>query len=146
MKHLYAAAFIAILPTLSQADVTVTDPWARATIIANRPGAAYLSLTSDTGDRLLSVSSPVAGRVMIHAVEAGENGVSRMVHLDALDLPAGETVTLAPGNVHLMLMQLEQKLEEGTNLSLSLTFETAGELTAEVPVLGIAATGPEGAE
>jgi hypothetical protein len=146
MKHFLAAAFIVALPTLSQADVAVTDPWARATIVANRPGASYLSLTSDTGDRLLSVSSPVAGRVMIHAIEAGENGVSRMVHLDALDLPAGETVTLSPGNMHLMMMQLTQKLEDGARFPLTLTFQTAGEITVEMPVLGIAATGPEGAE
>ncbi|WP_027255774.1 copper chaperone PCu(A)C [Leisingera aquimarina] len=146
MKHFLGAAFIATLPTLSIAEVKVSAPWARATIIAGRPGAGYLSLTSETGDRLLSVSSPVAGEVMLHAVESGENGVSRMVHLDALDLPEGETVTLAPGDMHLMLMQLTQKLEEGTNFPLTLTFETAGEITVEVPVLGIAATGPEGTE
>ena len=146
MKHFLGAAFIAALPTLSIAEVTVTSPWARATIIANRPGAGYLSLTSDTGDRLLSVSSPVAGMVMIHAVETDGNGVSRMVHLDALDLPEGETVTLAPGDMHLMLMQLTQKLDEGMSFPLTLTFETAGEIMVEVPVLGIAATGPEDAE
>ena len=146
MKHFLGAAFIAALQTLSIAEVTVTSPWARATIIANRPGAGYLSLTSDTGDRLLSVSSPVAGMVMIHAVETDGNGVSRMVHLDALDLPEGETVTLAPGDMHLMLMQLTQKLEEGTSFPLTLTFETAGEIAVEVRVLGIVATGPESAE
>ena len=146
MKLFLGAAFIATLPTLSIAELKVSDPWARATIIDGRPGAGYLSLTSETGDRLLSVSSPVAGEVMLHAVESGENGVYRMVHLDALDLPEGETVTLAPGDMHLMLMQLTQRLKEGTSFPLTLTFETAGEITVEVPVLGIAATGPEGME
>lgn len=146
MKQFVVAAFLAAVPTLALADVSVTDPWARASIVANRPGAAYLNLTSDTSDRLLAVSSPAAGRVMIHAVEAGENGVSRMVHLKVLDLPAGETVTLSPGGMHLMLMQLEQKLEEGATLPLTLTFETAGVITVEAPILGIAATGPEGGE
>ena len=146
MKHFLGAAFNAALPALSIAEVTVTSPWARATIIAGRPGAGYLSLTSDTGDRLVSVSSPIAGHVMLHSVESGESGVSRMVHLDTLDLPAGETVTLAPGDMHLMLMQLTQKLEEGTSFPLTLTFETASEITVEVPVLGVTATGSEGVE
>jgi len=146
MKQFIVAAFVATVPTLSLADVTVTAPWARASIVANRPGAAYLSLTSDTGDRLLAVSSPVAERVTIHAVEAGENGVAHMVLVEALDLPAGETVTFSPGTMHLMLMQLEQKLVEGTMLPLTLTFETAEVITVETPILGIAATGPEEGE
>lgn len=144
MNQFIVAAFLATVPTFSLADVSVTAPWARATIVANRPGAAYLSLSSDTGDRRRSVSSPVAEQVTIHAVEAGENGVARMVPVEAIDLPAGETVTLSPGTMHLMLMHLEQKLVEGATLPLTLTFETAEEITVEVPILGIAAAGPEG--
>ena len=48
--------------------------------------------------------------------------------------------------MHLMLMALNEKLEEGSTFPLTLTFEDAGEISVEVPVLGIAATGPEGAE
>ncbi|MFC4670763.1 copper chaperone PCu(A)C [Seohaeicola nanhaiensis] len=146
MKQKIFAVFLAALPVATLADVSITAPWARATIIAGRPGAGYLSLTSDADDRLLSVSSPIAGEVMLHAVETDGSGVSRMVHLDVLDLPADEAVTLAPGDMHLMLMQLTQRLEEGTSFPMTLTFETAGEITVDVPVLGIAATGPEGAE
>lgn len=146
MNHFLAAACIAALPAFALADVTVNSPWARATIIAGRPGAAYLSLTSGTGDRLVALNTPAAKTVMIHAVEADANGVSRMMHLDGLDLPPGEPVTLAPGGMHLMLMELPQQLEEGTHFPLTLTFETAGQITVQVPVLGIAATGPEGAE
>lgn len=144
MKLIHATILLAVAPTFAAADVVVTAPWARASILANRPGAAYLSLTSDTGDRLLSVSSPVADQVMIHAIETRENGVARMVPVEALDLPAGEPVILGPGTMHLMLMQLEQKLVEGATLPLTLTFETAGEITVEAPILGIAAAGPEG--
>lgn len=144
MRLIHATILLAVAPAFAAADVVVTAPWARASILANRPGAAYLSLTTDTGDRLLSVSSPVADQVMIHAVETRENGVARMVPLEALDLPAGETVVLGPGTMHLMLMQLEQKLVEDATLPLTLTFEIAGEITVEAPVLGIAAAGPEG--
>ena len=146
MKYPLAAALLFACPAIALAEVTVSEPWARASILASRPGAAYLSLTSDTGDRLLSVTTPVAGRVMIHAAETDANGVSRMVHLEALDLPADQIVALTSGGMHLMLMSLEGKLEEGTRFPLTLTFETAGEITVEVPVLGVAATGPEGGQ
>lgn len=146
MRTFFIAAAAAVLPTLVSADVVVSDPWARASILVNRPGAAYLTLESDTGDRLIAVESPVAGHVMLHGTETDANGVSRMAHIEALDLPRGEPVTLAPGGMHLMLMALNEKLEEGSTFPLTLTFEDAGEISVEVPVLGIAATGPERAE
>lgn len=146
MKIILAAFLLAVAPTLAAADVIVTSPWARASILVDRPGAAYLTLESDTGDRLIAVETPAAGRVMLHGSETDANGLSRMVHIEELDLPPGEPVTLAPGGMHLMLMGLAAELDEGATFPLILRFETAGERIVEVPVLGIAATGPEGAE
>lgn len=65
-----------------------------------------------------------------------------MVHLDALDLPAGQTVRFAPGGMHLMLTGLTGKLLEGARFPPILAFERAGEITVEVPVFGVAASGP----
>lgn len=143
MKHFLVAACLAALPTTALAEVTVAEPWARASILASRPGAAYLTLESDRGDRLLSATTPVADHVMIHASETDANGVTRMIHLDALDVPAGQQVRFAPGGMHLMLMGLTDKLEEGGRIPLTLTFEHAGDITVEVPILGVASTGPE---
>jgi copper(I)-binding protein len=144
MKPLAVATLAAILPGLAAAEVTVTDPWARATILANRPGAAYLTRESDTNDRLMAIETPAAGHVMIHRIETDGSGVSRMVHLETLDLPPGKPVALAPGGMHLMLMDLAEKLEEGGTFPLTLRFEEAGEMTVEIPILGVAAVGPDG--
>jgi len=144
MKLFLAVACLAAFPAAALAEVTVTDPWARASILVSRPGAAYLTLRSDADDRLLSATTPVADHVMIHASETGADAVTRMIHLDVLDLPAGQTVRFAPGGMHLMLMDLADKLAEGERFPLTLTFERAGAITVEVPVLDVAATGPEG--
>ncbi|PWE29860.1 hypothetical protein DDZ14_16665 [Maritimibacter sp. 55A14] len=146
MKTIAIAFLAAALPGLAAADVIVTAPWARASILVSRPGAAYLTLTSDTGDRLIAVKTPAADRAMLHGTETDADGVSRMAHIEALDLSPGETVTLAPGGMHLMLMGLAAKLEEGASFPLILRFESAGEVAVDVPVLGVAATGPEGEE
>ena len=127
MKLFLAAVCTAMFSAAALAEVVVSDPWARASILASRPGAAYLTLRSDADDRLLSATTPVA----------------RMIHLDALDLPAGRMVRFAPGGMHLMLMGLAGKLDEGASFPLTLTFERAGAITVGVPVLGVAATGPE---
>jgi len=130
----------------AMADVTVSDPWARASILASRPGAAYLTLESDIADRLMALETPAAGHVMLHGSETDKTGVSRMHHIETLDLAPGTPITFAPGGMHVMLMDLVEKLEEGRTFPLTLSFETAGEITVEVPVLSITATGPEGAE
>ena len=128
-------------PTLAEESVRVSDAWARASVLASRPVASYLTIESAVEDRLLGVTTPVAGHVMIHAVEK-DGDVSRMKHIETLELPTGERITLAPGGMHLMLMGLQDKLSEGTTFPMTLSFENAGEITVEVSVLGIAAEGP----
>jgi copper(I)-binding protein len=129
-------------PALAQETVRVFDAWARASVLASRPGAAYVTIESTSDDTLIGASTPVAKRVMIHAVEK-DGDVSRMKHVEALELPAGQQVTLAPGGMHLMLMGLQDKLSEGTAFPMTLSFEIAGEITVDVSVLGIAAEGPQ---
>ena len=128
-------------PTLAEESVRVSDAWARASVLASRPVASYLTIESAVEDRLLGVATPVAGHVMIHAVEK-DGDVSRMKHIETLELPTGERITLAPGGMHLMLMGLQDKLSEGTTFPMTLSFENAGEIKIEVSVLGIAAEGP----
>tara|TARA_R110000751_G_scaffold43895_8_gene100911 strand:- start:2318 stop:2761 length:444 start_codon:yes stop_codon:yes gene_type:complete len=145
MKLLISMALAAALPFAAHSEVAVTEAWARASILASRPGAAYLNLKSDVDDRLIGVRAPVADEVTLHATETDTAGVGRMVQIEALDLPAEESVTLTPGRMHLMLMGLSEKLAEGSTFPLTLHFKIAGEIAVDVPVLGVAATGPEGA-
>jgi copper(I)-binding protein len=85
----------------------------------------YLTLTASRDDRLVAVSSPVAGDGQIHEMKVA-NGMMSMAELpDGLPLPAGEAVALQPGGNHIMLMALKQPLAEGEMVSLTLTFEHA---------------------
>jgi copper(I)-binding protein len=58
-----------------------------------------------------------------------------MREIEALDLPAGETVSLQPGGHHLMLLELADDLVPGETFELTLEFATTGELTVTVEVL-----------
>jgi copper(I)-binding protein len=57
-----------------------------------------------------------------------------MRQVDAIELPAGTTVMLAPGGLHIMFVDLVQPLAEGTDVDVTLRFEKAGETTMSVPV------------
>lgn len=57
-----------------------------------------------------------------------------MREIEALDIPAGETVSLVPGGYHLMLLELADDLVPGETFELTLRFATAGEVTVDVEV------------
>ncbi len=121
--------------------VAVSGAWARATAPMQDEGAVYLSLTSEAGDRLVSVSTPDASGAMLHRTTSG-NGMSGMADMDDLDLPAGRTVRLEPRGMHVMLMGLKHPLVAGGVLDMALVFAKAGTVRVRVPVVPIGASGP----
>ena len=49
-------------------------------------------------------------------------------------MPAGGSVTLQPGGLHVMLIDMQKELAPGDKISLTLTFEKAGPMTVEAEV------------
>jgi hypothetical protein len=133
--------------------VEVSGQWARTSPMNAADGAAYMTITSEFGDTLVSaqVSSEIARAVQIHETKPVEDvtdgtGMTEdsamggdtemeMVQIESIEIPEGGEVTLEPGGLHLMLIGLEAPLEVGSEFELTLTFATAGKLTLDVPVL-----------
>lgn len=109
-------------------DIVISDAWVRATSSAAPVAGGYITVRNDgdSPDRLLSVRTPAAREVQLHEVRH-EGGIARMRMLDQpLAIPANGTVTLAPGGMHLMLIQPARPLEEGAAVPATLQFERAG--------------------
>jgi periplasmic copper chaperone A len=137
-----AACLVVASPALAQTgQLEVSDAWARATPAKAENGVAYLTITTPTPDRLVSVSSPVAKKAELHTMEMA-GMVMKMRPLAGLDIPAGQSVTLKPGGEHIMLMGLNGPLREGQSFPLTLTFEKAGAREVTVPVEKAGAAGP----
>lgn len=121
--------------------INISAPFTRATLPNAPVGGGYLTIENigSEDDRLVSATTPIAGQAQIHDM-AMEGDVMKMRQLtDGLVIPAGETITLAPGGLHIMLTDLKGKLVEGDTLTLTLTFEKAGTVDVLLPVLGFAA-------
>ena len=89
-------------------------------------GAAYLVIQGgQQADRLVGASSDRAAMVHLHTVEE-QDGVAKMRGIDAVEVPAGQRVTLAPKSTHLMLMGLDGPLVAGQSFVVKLKFATAG--------------------
>ena len=102
----------------------------RATVAGMPSSAAYLKIHNNgvSDDRLIAAKAAIAQRAEIHSMEL-DNGVMRMRAVDdGLVIAAGESVTLAPGGLHIMLMGLTTDLAPDTEHEIILVFEKAGDV------------------
>ncbi len=104
------------------AQTTVTDGWVRGMVAPQRATGAFLKITSPQGGKLVAVSTPVARTAEVHEMVMQDN-VMAMRAIESLELPAGKTVELKPGGHHLMLMGIEQPLQPGATVPVTLTVE-----------------------
>lgn len=95
------------------AGITIADGVYRAPLTTNGVGVAYFSITSSEADRITSVSSPVAGRVEMHA-SIVKDGMASMERLDSVELPAGQTVEFEPGGMHVMVFEPQPIVPDAT--------------------------------
>ncbi|MEL7543648.1 MAG: copper chaperone PCu(A)C [Pseudomonadota bacterium] len=126
-------------------DLVIEQPWSRATPKAAKVGAGYLTITNNGAgaDRLLAVSSPIAGVTEIHTMTVTD-GIMKMRKLqDGIEIPAGESITLAPGGDHVMFMQLKTPIRKDDKIAATLTFEKAGTVNVTFGAVKIGST-PKG--
>lgn len=117
--------------------ILVEDAFARASSPTAKAGAAFMLLTNttDSDDRLLGAASDAAMRVELHTHVADDGGVMRMRPLEGgVALPAKGSHALARGGDHLMFMGLTRPFLDGDTITVTLTFEIAGEIEVEIPV------------
>lgn len=134
-RFLFAASLSTLLvgAAAAQSAPRVEDPWARPTVAGQAAGGGFLKITSATADRLIAASAPVSKTVELHTMQM-EGDVMRMRQVPAIDLPAGQTVELKPGGLHVMFIGLNQPLQEGASFPLTLRFEKAGEVKVDMKV------------
>jgi copper(I)-binding protein len=124
------------------AQVSVEQPWTRATPPGAKVGAGFMQLrNAGAADRVVGASSPVAGRVEMH-VTLREGEVMKMREVKSFEVPAGGSFELKPGGAHLMLLDLKRPLKKGEKVPLTLKLEKGGELKLELGVEEMGARHP----
>jgi hypothetical protein len=126
----------------AKAAPVVHGAWVRLSAVPGRPAAAYFNVHgSPVDDRLLEITSPLAGRIEMHSMsDAG--GVMRMERMTETALARGAHVHFAPGGNHLMLFDVATTVKPGTAMMLTLRFAKAGAITVNARVLGAADAPP----
>jgi copper(I)-binding protein len=132
----YAALLSLLVAGGAMAQVTVTEPWVRATVPAAKASGAFMQLKSARDARLLEVRSDVAASVEIHQMVM-DGQTMKMRPVQGVDLPAGKTVSLVSGGYHVMLMGLKQQMKAGETVPLTLVVQTRGGSQESIAVKAI---------
>jgi periplasmic copper chaperone A len=132
-----ASAALALLcapGAASEAEaVIVKEAWVRATAPGQKAAAAYMELTSVRAAALVAAESPAAGRAELHSMSLA-GGVMKMRPVQSIELPAGKTVGLAPGGLHVMLFDVKRPLKAGDRVPIVLAILQADGTRAAIRV------------
>lgn len=124
--------------TASSGELVVSDVWGRSAPAVAPNGAFYMTIVNGTAadEQLLGATVDICGAVELHEMTMQENDVMEMRQVPGgvVDIPAGETVALTAGGLHVMCIDKQGALEVGDEVPLTLHFANAGDVavTAEI--------------
>lgn len=137
MKKSFATALFLFSAAAAHAQVSVTAPWVRATVAAQKSTGAFMHVQSATPARLVGVRSPAAAKVELHKMTM-TGDMMKMAPVASIELPAGKGVNLASGGYHIMLTGLKRQLKAGEVVELTLLVQGQDRkresVTVNVPV------------
>jgi copper(I)-binding protein len=145
LSCLFAAP--ALAEEIKAGDLVISQAWSRATPGGAKVAGGYLTIENrgSAPDRLIGASAEVAEKIQVHEMSMN-NGVMTMRQLDkGLAIEPGKTVKLAPGGIHLMMLNPKSPLRQGDKVPVTLEFEKAGKVPVSLDVQGVGAQAPPGA-
>jgi periplasmic copper chaperone A len=128
--------------------VKVEGAWVRTAVQGQQGTGGFMKLTADQDMQLVGISSPVAGVGELHEMKMDGDMMTMRALPAGLALPAGKTVELKAGGLHIMLMDLKQALPKDSMVPMTLLFkDKAGKdvkMEIKVPVAPRAPIGAAG--
>ncbi len=131
-----AAAFILLSATvvLAAEDITIDAQEAQFSRMKPDVGTVFLRIrnNSKTDEILSRAEVNIRGAYAeLHDVKDGN-----MTKVSRIPVPAGSTVLLKRGGLHIMLFNLPIDVKEGDEFALTLTFEKSGKKAVNVKFTG----------
>jgi len=118
-------------------QLTITDSWARQSILPNNNSAAYMKISNPTDQDITIIgasASETANNVELHKSFVDEKGVSRMTSVDKIVVPAKTDIELSPGGMHIMLLDLKKSLNVGDKFDIQIKIEGKNPLVVKTEV------------
>ncbi len=123
---------------IEKASLNFADGWVRVSEYSDHEGGmtgAFAKITNNGSEdvTLVGGSADIAGMVEIHEVVMVDGAMKMQQKDGGIVIPAGQTVTLEPGGLHVMLMGLKKPILDGDLITLTLEFDGADSQTFTWP-------------
>lgn len=124
-----------LLPAVSYAELLITDAWIRSLPPSVPVRAGYLTIHNPDPESLtiVGLKSAAFTKVEIHKTIEQE-GTVRMERVPRLTISANSSVELAPGGLHLMMIQPVNPIKQNDNIEVTMIFDDGREQTLEMTV------------
>ena len=135
MKKTLVAIVLSAMSGSAFAELIVENAHIRESIPGAPNSAAFMILknTSAQDVVLTSATSELARATELHN-HINDNGVMRMREVSEIVIPAGQSVQLKPGGLHVMFMGLATPLKQGEQGSFTLVDQSGQEYPVQAPV------------
>ena len=143
LLNILSAALLLLVPAFGAAaqdynagSIEIVRPVAKATLPGQPVGGGFFTLVNHGAepDRLVAITSPVSGDVQMHEMRMQDDVMQKRKLPDGIAVPAGATVRLETGGLHVMFMKIAAPFREGESFPATLNFEKAGEVTVQFEV------------
>ncbi len=105
-------------------SVKIDNAWVRATAPGQKVAAGFMELTADADMTLVGGSSPISKKFELHYMRM-QDGVMEMRQMREIKLPKGKTVSLEPGDLHVMFIDLNGQIKPGQMVPITLIVQGA---------------------
>lgn len=136
----FATALFLAAPALAHeivaGDLQIIHPHIPQPAASAKSAGGFMAIVNNgtEAERLIGVETAIAAKTEVHESRVDANGLGTMTHIEALEIPAGETVSLERGGYHVMFMGLTGPLTEGEMHKAVLIFEKAGRVEIEFQI------------
>ncbi|NPA06567.1 MAG: copper chaperone PCu(A)C [Chloroflexi bacterium] len=118
--------------------IVIENAWGRPSPKVATAGAFYMTIRNEGSedDALIGADSDACGTIELHESYMKEGGAMGMrpVPGGKIVIPAGETVELKMGGLHIMCIDKQIDFQPGTKVKLILHFEKSGDIPIEVEI------------
>lgn len=120
----------------TDSNLSITGAYVQPLIAGQKNTAAYMIINNNSQKTYLLVgaTSSVADRVELHSVLM-ENGMVKMRPVDTITLLPQQQVALQPGDLHLMLIDVNIELTKDTLVPICLEIKDSANICMDVPVV-----------
>jgi copper(I)-binding protein len=123
------------LPAIALAELDISDAWIKNLPPSVPVRAGYMTLYNPDSSAvsIVAIRSVAFASVEIHQTIA-QDGMMRMEKVKVLNIEAGTQVQLAPGGLHLMMIEPNQPTRPGELLEITILLDDGSEQSLQMQV------------